>query len=158
LAAIFLYLSVDEAASFHENLGFTGLTATLKSLGDFHGLLSSWVMVGAIFVLIVAVAYLRFLAALPVRTHFLFIIAGALYVGGALGVEILGYRYVFFFGEPNVNFTYFMFVAIEEGLEMLGVVVFLYALLSHLASSMTGVQILIENGPTKRSSYAKHVP
>ena len=47
------------------------------------------------------------------------------------------------------NFSYLMFVAVEEGLEMLGIVVFLYALVSHLGSSRSGLQILVEDGPPR---------
>ena len=93
LAAIFLYLSLDEAASFHEEMG-ASLRPMLKAAGYFHGFLRySWVIPGAMFVLIVALTYLRFLAALPVKTRALFLIAGSLYVGGALGIEMLGGRH-----------------------------------------------------------------
>jgi hypothetical protein len=143
LAAIFLYLSLDEAASLHEMAGRL-LKPMLQAAGYFHGFLYfTWVVFGAIFVLIVALAYLRFLAALPAKTRYLFLIAGTLYVGGALGIEILGARYTYFYGAEN--FTYTMFVTVEEGFEMLGVVVFLYALLSHLGSSLSSVRILVNN-------------
>jgi hypothetical protein len=155
LAAIFLYLSLDEAASLHE--GTNALTDALlgpmlEAAGYLHGLLYySWVIVGAMFVLIVALAYLRFLAALPVQTRSLFLIAGTLYVGGALGVEILGARHFYLYGLKD--FSYMMFVAVEEGLEMLGIVVFLYALISHLGSSSSGLQILVEDGTPEHTSH-----
>ena len=143
LAAIFLYMSLDEAASLHEMIDL--LNPVLKPVGYFHGLLFfTWVVFGAIFVLVVALAYLRFLAALPIQTRSLFLIAGGLYVGGALGIEILGARHAYLYGFGN-NFAYAMYVACEEGLEMLGNVVFLYALLIHLGSTMRGVQILVGN-------------
>ena len=124
----------------------------LGTLGYFHWLLSvAWVPFGAIFVLIVALAYLRFLAALPVKTKYLFLIAGTLYVGGALGIEILGGRHTYLYGREN--FVYAMFVACEEGLEMLGVVVFIYALLSHLGSTMNGLQILVEDGAPRHAPH-----
>jgi hypothetical protein len=151
LAAIFLYLSLDEAASLHEMTSNLS-RPMLGTLGYFHWLLSvAWVPFGAIFVLIVALAYLRFLAALPVKTKYLFLIAGTLYVGGALGIEILGGRHTYLYGREN--FVYAMFVACEEGLEMLGVVVFIYALLSHLGSTMNGLQILVEDGAPRHAPH-----
>jgi hypothetical protein len=122
LAAIFLYLSLDEAASLHE-YSASSLMPMLETIGYFHGFLYfSWVIFGAIFVLIVALAFLRFLAALPVQTRSLFLIAGTLYVGGALGIEMLEARHLYIYGHKD--FSYMMFAAGEEGLEILGVVVF----------------------------------
>jgi hypothetical protein len=151
LAAIFLFLSLDEAASLHE------LTRHLSKPmvepgGYFHGFLFfPWVVFGAIFLLIVILAYVRFVAALPVQTRSLFLIAGTLYVGGAMGIEILSARHAYLYGFEN--FLYTMYVAVEEGLEMLGIVVFLYALVSHLGSSRSVLQILIEDGPPEHTSH-----
>lgn len=146
LAAIFLYLSLDEAASLHEMTRHLS-KPMLEAVGYFHGFLyATWVVFGALFVLIVALAYLRFLAALPAQTRSLFLIAGTLFVGGAIGIESLSGRHAYFYGFENFGYT--MYVACEEGLEMLGSVVFLYALLTHLGSSIGGVKILVGDGTT----------
>ena len=147
LAAIFLYLSLDEAASLHE-MTHNLLQPWLGGVGYFHGFLYfSWVVFGAIFVLIVGAIYLPFVAALPVQTRRLFLIAGTLYVGGELGIDILGARHTYLYGYNN--FTYAMFVACEEGLAMMGNVVFIYGLLSHLGSSVSSLQILVKDGSPK---------
>ena len=157
LAAIFLFLSIDEAASLHEKLGFELLNPMLKSIGYFHGFgYFPWVIAGATFTLIVALAYLRFLAALPSQTGSLFLIAGTLFVGGALGMEMLEARYIYYYSEAD--FTYYMFVAVEECLEMLGVVLFLYALLLHLGSRVRGIQILVDDGTAKQRRLVKKRP
>jgi hypothetical protein len=52
-------------------------------------------------------------------------------------------RYEYFYGMQN--FTFAMFVACEEGFEMLGNVVFIYGLLSHLGSSMSSLRILVND-------------
>ena len=151
LAAIFLYLSLDEAASLHESMG-SSLEPMLETIGYFHGFLYfSWVIFGAIFVLFIALAFVRFLVSLAVQTRSLFLIAGTMYVGGALGIELLESRHYYIYGHKD--FSYMMLVTVEEGLEMLGVVVFLYALLSHLGSSMSGMQILVENGAPKHTPH-----
>jgi hypothetical protein len=60
LTAIFFYLSLDEAASLHEETGAL-LRPMLKAAGYFHGFLYfSWVIVGAMFVLIVALPTVGF--------------------------------------------------------------------------------------------------
>jgi hypothetical protein len=144
LAAIFFYLSLDEAAIIHERTGSL-IRATLENFGFFNGFLYyPWVVFGMICILIVALVYIRFLAALPVKSRYLFLIAGTLYIGGALGVEILGGRYDYLYGHNN--FAYTMLVACEESFEMLGIVVLIYALLSHLGSSLSNLRIVVNSG------------
>jgi hypothetical protein len=147
LAAIFLFLSLDESASLHEMTH--GLLRPqlggVEYLGGF--LYFSWVVFGAIFVLIVGAIYLPFVVALPVQTRRLFLIAGTLYVGGELGIEILGARQAYSYGYKT--FSYAMLVACEEGFAMLGNVVFIYGLLTHLGSSMCSLRILVKNGAPK---------
>ena len=152
LAAIFLFLSLDEAASLHEMTDDL-LAPMLSAVGYVHGFLYfSWIVFGAIFVLIVGSVYLPFVAALPRQTRRLFLLAGTLYVGGELGIEILGSRYDYFYGHKN--FTYAMFVACEEGLAMLGNVVFIYGLLSHMAS-VCSLRFLVKNGAPKYAAAVR---
>lgn len=130
LAAIFLYLSLDEAASLHEMAIPLG-RKLLDSIGVSSGYLHfAWVIFGMIAFSIVGFSYLRFLRALPKTTGQLFVMAGLLYVAGALGVEMFG-GMAASRGEMDTMF-YAVLVAVEEGLEMFGVVLFNYALLSYL--------------------------
>lgn len=140
LAAIFLYLSLDEAASLHEMVIPLGRTL-LDYVGVSSGYLYfSWVIFGIIAVSIVGFSYLRFLRALPTMSGQLFLIAGLLYVTGALGVEMFGAK-VASQGGIDTMF-YAVLVAVEEGLEMFGVVLFIYALLSYLGQQDMAVSLL----------------
>jgi hypothetical protein len=135
LALIFLCLSLDEAAEIHELWG-----PLLRSELDVKGFLYfAWVIPGGAFALIVFLFYLRFLAALPPRTRYLFLIAGIVYVGGAIGMETVGAS-VFFYSGLEHSFMFAMMTTIEEFLEMLGILVFIYALLSYMRSQR--VQVL----------------
>ena len=139
LSIIFLFLSMDEAASIHE-LAIEPLRSALNAGGFLY---YTWVVPGAAFVLIFVLVYLRFLADLPVKTRRLFLVAGIVYVGGALGVELVGGRYADLYGEEN--FMYALIVTVEEFLEMAGVVVFIFALLSYMSSHLKDVQIHVGN-------------
>ena len=135
LSIIFLYVSVDEGAEIHELL-----TSPLRSALNVSGFLhSAWVIPGAAFVLILALAYLRFLRDLPANTWRLFLLAGCLFVGGALGMELISGRYADSYGLENM--TYAMLATVEEFFEMLGVVVFLYALMSYVSSQVGEVRV-----------------
>jgi hypothetical protein len=154
LSAIFLILSVDEVARIHETVGDVSY-----SLATFVGFTPSgfiyyfWVVPGAIFVLAVLLAYARFLLHLPKRTRLLLLAAGGVFVVGAIGVEMLGSRLVFENvvqsrgklqpASVNPQVMIVVAVAIEELLEMLGIVIFVYALLSYTGFAAKEVTLRI---------------
>ncbi|HET7876233.1 MAG TPA: hypothetical protein VFN71_12010 [Methylomirabilota bacterium] len=127
LALIFVGLSIDEAASIHE-LAIKPLQTAWNTRGIFY---FGWIIPGGIFALLVGVAYGRFLWRLPIRTRRRFVLAGALYVGGALGVEMAGGAVAGSYGREQLG--YVALATVEETLEMIGILVFLYALAAHLA-------------------------
>jgi len=140
LSIIFLYLSIDEAASIHE-MAIRPLRSALSASGFFY---FTWVVPAAAFVLIFVLVYRRFLADLPVKTRRLFLLAGTLYVGGALGVELVGGRHMDLYGGQNVMFAFI--TTVEELLEMLGVVVFIFALLSYISAYLKDVRVHVDDG------------
>ncbi len=141
LAAVFLYLSVDEGAEIHEKL-----TAPLQDEFNTTGyLFFAWAIAGAVFVVVVGLLYLRFVMRLPNRTRALFLLAAALYVGGALGLDAVGANK--WYEEGGTSLTFSAIGTVEEFCEMLGLVVFIYALLSYAASFLTAIQIVIMPQP-----------
>src|SRR5215204_3785238 len=90
LSIILLLLSLDEVASIHEAIGQQSerLLHSITGLTPSGAISFFWVVPGAIFAVIVLLAYLRFLANLPQTTRRLFLFAGALFVLGALGLEM----------------------------------------------------------------------
>ena len=110
------------------------LRAALNATGFLY---YTWVVPGAIFVLICALIFRRFLADLPGETRSLFLVAGTCFVGGAIGMELVGGYYHDLFGYDNM--TYKMIDTIEECLEMVGILVFIYALVSYMGSHVRDV-------------------
>ena len=133
LTLAFAALSMDEVAGLHE---------TLNSLIDF-----SWAIPGGIFAALFGLAYLRFLLHLPSRTRWLFIIAGCMFVTGAVVVEMSTDWYD---DEDLLNtLPYNLWNALEEGLEMGGVVLFIYALLGYMTSGRSAhVEVIVEGEET----------
>ena len=82
---------------------------------------------------------LGFLRRLPRATRDSFLIAGAVFVGGAMGVEALGRRSILD-ADLAAHGVQRLMVTLEELLENLGVVLFVAAVLRHLAA--TGVRSL----------------
>jgi hypothetical protein len=126
LALIFAFLSLDEVAQIHE-LAIRPLRERFETTGFLY---YPWILPAGLGVATLAVGYSGFLLALPGRTRWLFLLAGALYLGGALGIEAVSGREAWLHGEESV--TYHLIVTLEELLEMSGLVVFVYALLDYL--------------------------
>lgn len=137
LAIIFLYLSLDDGAAIHENI-IRPLRDALHTSGVLY---FAWVIPYGIFVIAVGVIYLRFLFSLPVRTRFLIISAGILFVGGALGFELIGGYWTERYGEQNV--AYELITTCEQSLQMAGILVFVYALMSYIASELNDLSFRI---------------
>jgi hypothetical protein len=129
LALLFLFLALDEDASLHELL----IDPVREVLPVSGPLFFAWIIPYGLAVLVIGLLYFRFVLALQARTRSLFIVAGGLYVAGALGFELLGGWYMSRHDELE-DLPYSFLVAGEEVLEMTGLVAFIYALLDFLAA------------------------
>lgn len=127
LSVIFLLMSLDEASSFHEFLNVSTLQTHAPS-STYLGW--TWVIPYGLFVGVVFIVYLPFLRKLPRRTAGLLLVSGALYVGGALGVEMIGSS--FFIIDGPLSLSYGLTAHVEEFLEMVGLVLFIYTLIDYL--------------------------
>jgi hypothetical protein len=140
LAAIFFCLSVDEAAGIHELAG----DPLVRALNLPRWLWAGWVLLGGLFVLVVGLVYLRFLLDLPAKTRAHILVAGALYVGGAVGMETFASEHLY---RDGADLLYKLaMVAPEEFMEMMGIVLFLYALSSYMAAEAIEVRVVMDDG------------
>ena len=137
LGAIFAFLGLDEALRIHEVVS--------TRLGDWLGtsgyLEFVWVVPYGLATAAIAGLYLPFLLRLPDPTRLLFALAGALYVGGALGLEIAGGPHWVPGSEPSA--AYLAFTTVEEVLELAGASLFVYALTDYLARAHGGLRITL---------------
>ncbi len=150
LAVIFVYLSIDEGAAIHDILA----EPLQKAFSTTGFLAFGWQIVAAPLLIIFALVYLRFLLQLPPRTRNLFILAGGLYVGGALIIEGISANQWSLDG--GVSFGYLTIATVEELFEMWGVVIFIYALLDYLVNlgAMITLQSLTEAAQEPMQSTA----
>ncbi|MDJ0553086.1 MAG: hypothetical protein QNJ68_01305 [Microcoleaceae cyanobacterium MO_207.B10] len=125
LSIMFLYLAIDETISLHEQL-IHPLRDALNATGIFY---YTWVIPGLILVFMVVFFYWQFVLTLPKKIKYLFFLAGIFYVGGGIGMEMVGGYYAYLYDTDN--FVYEILVTIEELFEMLGVVIFIYGLLCY---------------------------
>ena len=129
LAAGFLGLAIDEIAGIHESI---------NSVIEI-----TWAIPGGIAALVIGLAFVPFLLHLPRRTASLFAVAGAIYLAGGAGVEIVGNALVS--QHKRATLEYHLTSLVEEGLEMFGVILFLYALLLYMRGpAKSGVEVSLE--------------
>ncbi|MBM3500269.1 MAG: hypothetical protein FJX74_16550 [Armatimonadetes bacterium] len=139
LGAVFLYLAADEASRIHEY----GCRLDALWLPDWGILNRRWVILGALFVLAMAAAFLPFVLRLPRDTRRRVLVAGAVFVGGALGVEMAcAATFDAWAGTPAV----IVLRNIEEVLEMLGIILFINALLRHIGVHLGGLCVRVGVG------------
>jgi len=136
LALVFLLLSVDEVARIHEVLGtFVGQELVPDVSDRSGGLLSyQWLVCGVIFTSAIALAYIPFLYRLPRRVALGFILAGGIYVGGAVVMESFNGHTEYTAGPRSA--LYLWGTALEEFLEMVGVALFAGALVRYLSQRL----------------------
>lgn len=115
------WMSLDEAAELHEHLG--------GHFGTGGVLYFDWVIPAAAIVVALVLGFLPFVRALPAVTRTRLVIAGAIYVTGALVMELpLGWWTE---QRGSDGFGYALIDWVEETLELIGVTLALVALVAH---------------------------
>lgn len=136
LAAVLILMSFDEAAKIHEGVVGQFLQGYLER-GE-GALYYVWYRLYIPLVCIVGCLYLPFLKQLPLRYSLRFLLAGLVFLIGALGFEVLESYLAFY--ERSVALS----ILFEETLEMLGIVILIHTLLLYLAESNYVLEIDFE--------------
>ena len=137
LAFIMLVFSVDESSRLHELLN-QPMEVLFRAEGIF---MWGWVFVAIPFTILFGILFLRFVLHLPPRTRILFALSAALYVGGALGMELVGAGWVS--ENTKGNWTYIFISTTEELLEMSGLILFLFAQLDYFKTNFSELKFKV---------------
>lgn len=137
LSAIFVFLSIDESASLHERL-IRPVRELFSTTGIFY---YAWVIPYGGLVILMGGIYMRFVLSLPRKTGLLFILAGAVFLTGAIGGEFIGGFWYESYGVDNI--AYAIITMFEESFEMIGIVIFIYGLLQYLKTELGEVSLTI---------------
>jgi hypothetical protein len=155
LAVIFLYLSIDDAASIHE-LGSRIYIPWLDGTGIQP---YAWAVIGVGFVIVFGLSFYRFVFQLPPRIRNLFIASGVIYVLGACGMEIAkGFvaRYM-----PTSSAAIGIVKTSKQTMEALGNTLLIYTLLMYMSLYIGRfhIEFCLEDDPmTKRSKVSMDLP
>ncbi|KAJ54948.1 hypothetical protein ACMU_14395 [Actibacterium mucosum KCTC 23349] len=133
LTLIFLYIGLDEMTDFH---GYWA-PGDVPDLGfEFGHEGFNWVYGGLVVVAIVGLLYLRWLISIERTFRWQVILAGTVYVTGALFFEALGGIVA---DENFSSATYIVMSTFEESFELIGITIFLYAIITYFGRH--GVQV-----------------
>jgi hypothetical protein len=127
LSLVFVVLSLDETAEIHERIG-----SWLRAHLDLHGPLHYAGIIPALaLALVVGVAYLQFLVALPMRIRLGVLASAAVYITGAAGVEAVSGWLAEEHGSTSTGLL--LLSTLEENLEMIGATLFIVVVVGHFA-------------------------
>lgn len=144
LSFIFLFLATDEIVQLHEK--FSNIVYQKFHIGGIFRF--SWWIVYALFIIILSVIYLKFFIRLPKRIQKIFLIAALVFISGSIILEIVG-TYFYSIDNNTKTFTFYVISSIEETLEMVGLVIFIYGLLKYI--SLIKQQIIIKVESNRKS-------
>jgi hypothetical protein len=128
LAIVFIALSFDEASSVHETL-MDYIQPVLQTSGP---LLYAWVVPALVLVPVFGFLYIPFLRRLRSPYGIWFFVSGSVFVGGALGMEMVGGMVA----DDKLAFT--LSFLVEESLELAGMTSFFLAVMSSLRTDTPG--------------------
>jgi hypothetical protein len=134
LAVIFVVLSALETSTFRESV--LNRVRDVLPGGEAEVLRAAWIVPVGVVLLVVSAFYTAFLRALPSWLHRRMLVAALLYLGGAVGLEVLGNL-----RGAERDLLYFLATDLEEALEMAGVIVLVGALLEHLAGTLVRIPV-----------------
>jgi hypothetical protein len=140
LGAGFTWMSIDEMCQYHEQLT-EPLWNWLQSEGlGLQGYLrNAWVLPAALVLPVALMILVPFLRALDARVRRLFLVAGTVYLTGAMGLEVI-YAHAFFLSEGYLTPLLLVLGTAKELLEIIGTGLFIHALLTYLEQQRLAFQ------------------
>jgi hypothetical protein len=155
LSVFFLAIGYDELFQIHEHI-----SNPVREILPIDGLIFlrySWVIPYSLLVILVASLGLKFLAFLPKKISYLFILAGFVYVIGELGLEFVSSGVDFLAHTSPHKLRYqvlsLIIMTAEETLGMLGMAIFNYALLVYLRELGPDFKVSFRGSSEKRLFY-----
>jgi hypothetical protein len=138
LSKIFIFLALDEALQIHEILIIPGLRHQVHP-----ALASTWVVPYATLALIMLWRFRSFLGSIPRATATGLLCSGAVYVGGAIGMEMIGSFAVRSSLIRLHSPWYGAITGLEEALELVGIILLIDALMRALLAQQNSVDFTL---------------
>ena len=113
------------------------LNKPLRAAFNTDGLLYyPWVVAAALALVFLLIGYAKFLVHLPSKTRWYFVTSGIIFVTGAIVAESISSYYETIHGMAS--YSYRIPMTIEEFLEMLGIAIFIFAIMTYYNEHLIG--------------------
>lgn len=136
LSAAFLATGFDEFSELHERLIYP-VRDWLGTSGLFY---YAWVVPYLLLLIIFLMIYAKFFFQLPKDTRNKVLLASCLYIGGAIGMEMIGGAWKEAFGRVPV---YYLIASLEEIMELAGCIIFIQAFSNHIDKYLPDLRLRI---------------
>ncbi len=147
LSKIFIFLALDEALQIHEILIIPGLRHQVHP-----ALASTWVVPYAVLTLILLWRFRRFLGSISRATALQLLRSGAVYIVGAIGMEMIGSFAVRSSLIRLHSPWYGVITGLEEALELLGIILLIDGLLRALLDQRNSIDLTLRLGTDSESN------
>lgn len=138
LGIVFIALAVDEFTSIHEELVMP-VQIALSTSGFFY---FAWIIPYFVIVVVLFLILIRWLIGLPKELRAGMLVSAFMYLSGVFLMEGIGGWYYSGGGGPErTDAVYYSITTVEESLEMLGLIVFIYFVSKYLAASFDYLQL-----------------
>ena len=138
LACVFIFLALDESISIHERL-IDPLREALGATGIFY---YAWIIPYGIGVGLLAIVAIPVFWRMQKRIRFWFGLSAATYLFAAIGMEMISGKYLAMMNEKK-DIVWILMMTVEESLEMVGLIILVYALLLLLRNKYNGFLIFM---------------
>jgi len=135
LAIIFGYLAFDEGSQIHESI-MDVIRIFYNGSGVFYFV---WVIPAIVFIIVLFLLLYKFFTLLPKSFKKQFLGGVAIYLTGAIIMEMIGGQYVDVYGDQNIYYP--LIIVVEESLEILGTIIMLRAGLYHIKENIPQITI-----------------
>ncbi len=137
LAIVFFLLSIDEFTRIHE--GFNYYVPKFLGIGGSGIWKFAWIIPYGILAILFGLYSIKFLLSLERKFQIGYVVSGALYVMGAVGIEAIG-GIIYESNSDSTSFEYIFFLlTLEESLEMLALILLLNYNLKFLLANQKGI-------------------
>ncbi len=150
LSIVFGFLALDESISIHERL-IDPLRLALNATGAFY---YAWIIPYGIGVVLLAIVAIPVFWRMPKRIRFYFGLSAAIYLSAVIGLEMISGKYLVMMNE-NKDIVWILMVTLEESLEMVGLIILVYALLLLLRNKYNGFMIFMSGSDDAAPQAAK---
>ena len=138
LSSVFVFLAVDESISIHERL-IDPLRQALDATGIFY---YTWIIPYGIGVVLLSIFAIPVFWRMPKRIRFWFGLSAVIYLFATIGLEMISGKYLVMMNEQK-DIVWILMITLEESLEMVGLIILVYAQLLLLRNKYDGFLIFM---------------